>query len=165
MTYADLFLQTKIQATVFELLTQQYETAKVQEAKEIPSVKVLDARSSTDEEVVSATAGANDSRNAAWLGCRDDVGRRKDALGRSGCQPSEESFCDGSAYDDAHEFATVFAERNRHGFEWKFPVDVAEEVFERAGRESYGRRRYREVGKSVRNGLAEIGLGHIRPCK
>ena len=43
MTYADLFLQTKIQATVYELLTQQYETAKVQEAKEIPSVKVLDA--------------------------------------------------------------------------------------------------------------------------
>lgn len=43
VTYADLFLQTKIQATVYELLTQQYETAKVQEAKEIPSVKVLDA--------------------------------------------------------------------------------------------------------------------------
>jgi capsule polysaccharide export protein KpsE/RkpR len=43
VTYADLFLQTKIQATVFELLTQQYELAKVQEAKEIPSVKVLDA--------------------------------------------------------------------------------------------------------------------------
>jgi capsule polysaccharide export protein KpsE/RkpR len=43
VTYADLFLHTKIQATVFELLTQQYETAKVQEAKEIPSVKVLDA--------------------------------------------------------------------------------------------------------------------------
>jgi capsule polysaccharide export protein KpsE/RkpR len=43
VTYADLFLQTKIQATVFELLTQQYEMAKVQEAKEIPSVKVLDA--------------------------------------------------------------------------------------------------------------------------
>jgi uncharacterized protein involved in exopolysaccharide biosynthesis len=42
VTYADLFLQTKIQATVFELLTQQYELAKVQEAKEIPSVKVLD---------------------------------------------------------------------------------------------------------------------------
>jgi capsule polysaccharide export protein KpsE/RkpR len=42
-TYADLLLQTKIQATVYELLTQQYETAKVQEAKEIPSVKVLDA--------------------------------------------------------------------------------------------------------------------------
>ena len=43
VTYADLLLQTKIQSTVYELLTQQYETAKVQEAKEIPSVKVLDA--------------------------------------------------------------------------------------------------------------------------
>jgi len=42
VTYADLYQQTKIQATVFELLTQQYELAKVQEAKEIPSVKVLD---------------------------------------------------------------------------------------------------------------------------
>ncbi len=43
VTYADLFLQTKIQETVYELLTEQYEMAKVQEAKEIPSVKVLDA--------------------------------------------------------------------------------------------------------------------------
>lgn len=42
VTYADLYRQTKIQETVFELLTQQYELAKVQEAKEIPSVKVLD---------------------------------------------------------------------------------------------------------------------------
>lgn len=43
VTYADLYRQTKIQETVYELLTQQYELAKVQEAKEIPSVKVLDA--------------------------------------------------------------------------------------------------------------------------
>jgi len=42
VTYADLFRQTKIQETVYELLTQQYELAKVQEAKEIPTVKVLD---------------------------------------------------------------------------------------------------------------------------
>ena len=40
--YADLYRQTKIQETVFDLLTQQYELAKVQEAKEIPTVKVLD---------------------------------------------------------------------------------------------------------------------------
>ena len=40
--YADLYRQTKIQETVYELLTQQYELAKVQEAKEIPAVKVLD---------------------------------------------------------------------------------------------------------------------------
>jgi len=40
--YADLYRRTRIEETVFELLTQQYELAKVQEAKEIPSVKVLD---------------------------------------------------------------------------------------------------------------------------
>ncbi len=43
VTYADLFRRTKIEETVYELLTQQYELAKVQEAKEIPSVKVLDS--------------------------------------------------------------------------------------------------------------------------
>ena len=43
VTYADLYRQDKIEETVFELLTQQYEMAKVQEAKEIPTVKVLDA--------------------------------------------------------------------------------------------------------------------------
>ena len=42
VTYADLYRQTKIEETIYELLTQQYELAKVQEAKEIPSVKVLD---------------------------------------------------------------------------------------------------------------------------
>jgi len=41
--YADYYRRAKIQETVFELLTQQYELAKVQEAKETPSVKVLDA--------------------------------------------------------------------------------------------------------------------------
>jgi capsule polysaccharide export protein KpsE/RkpR len=42
VTYADLFRRTKVEETVFETLTQQYELVKVQEAKEIPSVKVLD---------------------------------------------------------------------------------------------------------------------------
>jgi len=42
VAYSDLYRQTKIQETVYELLTQQYELAKVQEAKEIPTVKVLD---------------------------------------------------------------------------------------------------------------------------
>jgi len=43
VTYADLYRRTKIQEAVYETLTQQYELAKVQEAKETPSVKVLDA--------------------------------------------------------------------------------------------------------------------------
>jgi len=42
VTYADLYRQTKIQETVYELLTEQCELAKVREAKEIPTVKVLD---------------------------------------------------------------------------------------------------------------------------
>jgi hypothetical protein len=41
--WADLYRQTKIEETVYELLTQQYELAKIEEAKEIPTVKVLDA--------------------------------------------------------------------------------------------------------------------------
>jgi len=40
--YADYYRRAKIQETVYELLTGQYELAKVQEAKETPSVKVLD---------------------------------------------------------------------------------------------------------------------------
>jgi uncharacterized protein involved in exopolysaccharide biosynthesis len=40
--YSELYRRTKIQEAVFEALTQQYELAKVQEAKEIPTVKVLD---------------------------------------------------------------------------------------------------------------------------
>lgn len=43
VTYADLYRRTKVQEAVFEALTQEYELAKVQEAKEIPTVKVLDA--------------------------------------------------------------------------------------------------------------------------
>jgi capsule polysaccharide export protein KpsE/RkpR len=41
--YADYYREAKIQETVYELLTQQNELAKVEEAKETPSVKVLDA--------------------------------------------------------------------------------------------------------------------------
>lgn len=40
--YADLYRRTKIQEVVYETLTQQYELAKVQEARETPSVKTLD---------------------------------------------------------------------------------------------------------------------------
>jgi len=42
VTYADLYRRMKVETAVFETLTQQYEAAKVEEAKETPSVKVLD---------------------------------------------------------------------------------------------------------------------------
>jgi uncharacterized protein involved in exopolysaccharide biosynthesis len=40
--WADLYRRVKIQETVFELLNQQYELARIQEAKEIPTVDVID---------------------------------------------------------------------------------------------------------------------------
>lgn len=42
VTWADLYRQSKVQEVVFETLTKQYEIAKVEEARETPSVKVLD---------------------------------------------------------------------------------------------------------------------------
>jgi capsule polysaccharide export protein KpsE/RkpR len=46
--WADLYRNTKIRETVVELLTQQYEMARIQEAKEIPSVKILDPASTPE---------------------------------------------------------------------------------------------------------------------
>lgn len=42
VTWADLYRRAAVQEKVFETLTQEYELAKVEEAKETPSVKVLD---------------------------------------------------------------------------------------------------------------------------
>lgn len=42
LTYYDLYRRVKIQETVFEILTKQYELAKVNEAKELPTIRVLD---------------------------------------------------------------------------------------------------------------------------
>jgi hypothetical protein len=47
--WADLFRNTKIRETVVELLTQQYEMARIQEAKEVPAVKVLDPASTPEK--------------------------------------------------------------------------------------------------------------------
>jgi capsule polysaccharide export protein KpsE/RkpR len=43
VTWADLYRRVRVQEVVFETLTQQYELSRVEEAKEIPTVKVLDA--------------------------------------------------------------------------------------------------------------------------
>jgi uncharacterized protein involved in exopolysaccharide biosynthesis len=47
--WADLYRRTKVQEVVFETLTKQYEMAKVEEAREIPSIKVLDAADIPEE--------------------------------------------------------------------------------------------------------------------
>ena len=42
-TYYDLFRQVTMDESIYETLTKEYEIAKVEEAKEIPAIKVLDA--------------------------------------------------------------------------------------------------------------------------
>jgi capsule polysaccharide export protein KpsE/RkpR len=80
VTYADLYRRMQIQEAVYETLTQQFELAKVQEAKEIPSVKVLDAASLPEGKsfpprtliallgafVVSGAAGMSIVARASW---------------------------------------------------------------------------------------------------
>jgi capsule polysaccharide export protein KpsE/RkpR len=41
--YADLYRQVRVQEAVYELLTQQYEMARIEEAKDVPVVSVIDA--------------------------------------------------------------------------------------------------------------------------
>jgi capsule polysaccharide export protein KpsE/RkpR len=41
--YADLYRTVKVQEVIFELLTQQYEMARLEEAKDVPAISVIDA--------------------------------------------------------------------------------------------------------------------------
>lgn len=43
--YADLYRRTRIQEAIYEYLSKQYEISKVQEAKDVPTVSVLDPAS------------------------------------------------------------------------------------------------------------------------
>jgi capsule polysaccharide export protein KpsE/RkpR len=49
VAYADLYRRTKIQEAVLETLTKEYELAKIQEVKEIPTVKTLDIANIPDK--------------------------------------------------------------------------------------------------------------------
>jgi len=61
--YYDLYRRVKIQETVFEILTKQYELAKIEEAKELPTIKVLDeatvpeTRSSPKRTIITLLGG------------------------------------------------------------------------------------------------------------
>ena len=41
--YADIYRHVRVQEAVFEMLTQQYEIARIQEAKDVPVIRVIDA--------------------------------------------------------------------------------------------------------------------------
>jgi capsule polysaccharide export protein KpsE/RkpR len=40
--YADIYRRVRVQETLFEMLTQQFELARIQEAKDVPVVRVID---------------------------------------------------------------------------------------------------------------------------
>jgi capsule polysaccharide export protein KpsE/RkpR len=83
--WADLYRQTKIQETVFELLTQQYELTKIEEAKEIPVVKVLDPadvperRSFPRRTLIVLLSGLFVFLGAAVWVCSEAIWQRTDA--------------------------------------------------------------------------------------
>ena len=41
--YADIYRHVRVQEAVYEMLTQQYEIARIQEAKDVPVIRVIDA--------------------------------------------------------------------------------------------------------------------------
>jgi uncharacterized protein involved in exopolysaccharide biosynthesis len=41
--YTDLYRRVQVQEAVYQLLTQQFETARIEEAKDVPTVSVIDA--------------------------------------------------------------------------------------------------------------------------
>jgi uncharacterized protein involved in exopolysaccharide biosynthesis len=72
--YADLYRRTKVQEAVFETLTKEYELAKVQEAKEIPTVRVLDSPDIPDKRsfpprllITLLGTGAGFAATAVWI--------------------------------------------------------------------------------------------------
>ena len=51
LQYARLFRDAKVQETLFGLLTQQYELARIQEAKDSPTVQVLDVAKAPEKKI------------------------------------------------------------------------------------------------------------------
>ena len=41
--YADIYRHVRVEEAVYEMLTQQYELARIQEAKDVPAIRVIDA--------------------------------------------------------------------------------------------------------------------------
>lgn len=83
--WAELYRQTKIEETVYELLTQQYELAKIEEAREIPTVKILDAadvpekKSSPQRALIILLGGWTSLMGAASWGVGRSLWDRADA--------------------------------------------------------------------------------------
>jgi uncharacterized protein involved in exopolysaccharide biosynthesis len=72
--WADLYRRMKIQETVFELLNQQYELARIQEAKEVPTVNIIDPADVPEKKsfpprllIVALLTGLSMAAAVAWI--------------------------------------------------------------------------------------------------
>jgi uncharacterized protein involved in exopolysaccharide biosynthesis len=72
--WADLYRRMKIQETVYELLNQQYELARIQEAKEVPTVNIVDPANVPERKsfpprllIVLLITAASLAAAAAWV--------------------------------------------------------------------------------------------------
>ena len=92
VTYADLYRKTRVQEAVFETLTQEYELAKVQEAKEIPTREGARPSQPSREKIISSTHPHHPVGDSAgvlrveWPGClaaRGGSKRTRLILGKS----------------------------------------------------------------------------------
>jgi uncharacterized protein involved in exopolysaccharide biosynthesis len=119
VTYADLYRKTKVQEAVFETLTEEYELAKVQEAKEIPSVKVLDSPNVPERKsfpprtlITLLGAGLAISVGVAWV------------LGRARWEqtdPADPRKLFAQEMFDTVKAAMPWASRNGHGLRTESP--------------------------------------------
>ncbi len=72
--YADLYRTVRVQETLFEMLTQQYEAARIEEAKDIPAVNIIDSPGVPEKKAfppralfVSLTTLAALAGSATWI--------------------------------------------------------------------------------------------------
>jgi len=72
--YADLYRTVRVQETLFEMLTQQYEAARIEEAKDIPAVNIIDSPGFPEKKAfppralfVSLTTLAAIAGSATWI--------------------------------------------------------------------------------------------------
>jgi capsule polysaccharide export protein KpsE/RkpR len=107
--YADLYREAKIQEAVYAFVTQQFEMAKIQEAKELPIVRVMDAGVAPEKRsspIRSLVVGGS-VFGAFLLACLWVVGKY-----RWQQVPADDSYRLLAA-DVAGEFRSVFAKLRR----------------------------------------------------
>jgi len=104
LTYADIYRRVKINETVYEVLRKEYEMARVQEAKEVPVVKVLvppefpEKRSGPPRALIIFGGLAL----SLLLGCAWILG--KDAWSKTNDENPKKIFARGMADDIAENF-------------------------------------------------------------